>query len=76
MNMKKLILTIALTVLIGNPLIQGYFKAPTGETVFWKWFNKELGVIDSTGKCVWNTGVPRNCTNMELSKLLYYFKSE
>jgi len=73
--MKKLILIIVLTVLIGNPLVQGYFTAPTRETVFWKWFDKELGVIDSNGKCVWNTGEPRNCTRTELSKLLYYFKS-
>jgi hypothetical protein len=72
--MKKFVFSIVMTALVGNPFVQGHFLSPTGETVFWKWFDKELGVLDSNGQCVWNSGEPRDCTPAEISKLLYYFE--
>lgn len=66
--MKKFIL---LLLIFGNPLTTGYFDAPTGERVFWKWFDKELIVMDSNGSCLANsTGKPKQCTLRQFSKML------
>lgn len=71
--MKKLIITLLLTVvLIGDPFDTGYFIAPTGETISWKWFRASLAVMDTKGNCVWNEGEPRDCTFAEFSIMLYY----
>jgi hypothetical protein len=63
-----------MAVLVGNPLDECLFTAPTGETIYAKWFGASLGVIDSNGRCVWNNGIPENCTISQFSMLLSYFK--
>jgi len=70
--MKKFIFILALSALVGDPLDSGFFEAPTGERVWWKWFGASLGVMDSDSKCIWNEGEPRPCTFTEFSMMLNF----
>jgi hypothetical protein len=62
--------------MVGDPLITGWFHAPTGEYISWVWLGGSLGVMDTNGKCVWNNGEPRECTFTEFSIMLYYLHTE
>lgn len=73
--MKKYILTIALVVLMGDPMTRGSFQAPTGEIVWWNRMGMSLGVMDSNGQCIWNEGEPRPCTFKEFSIMLSSFNN-
>lgn len=68
--MKKLIFILVLSALVGDPLDSGFFEAPTGERVWWKWFGASLGVMDDRGQCFWNEGEPRPCSFAEFSIML------
>ena len=60
------------SIMFGDFLTSGYFDAPTGERVWWKWFDQTLIVLDSNGQCLSNTdGNPIECTNEEISKIMF-----
>ena len=59
-------------LIFGSFATQGYVILDTGETVFWKWFGKELIVMDTIGNCQANrTGEPQDCSMKQASKMLY-----
>lgn len=70
MNKQFFSILFAVALFVGDPFTAGYFKAPTGETVHWKWIKKTLYVV-SVKQCVFNnTGTPRDCTKEE-KKMIY-----